>query len=94
MKRPIEHGTGLTLSLVATLAVAACNQAQERQYEAGAKDKGGKDVELPVFGSVSEAMSKTGADVSIAFVPPQFAKDAIIEAIDAEIPLLVVVASR
>ena len=55
------------------------------------KDKGGKDIELPVFGSVSEAMTKTGADVSIAFVPPQFAKDAIIEAIDAEIPLLVVI---
>ncbi|MGU3292416.1 succinate--CoA ligase subunit alpha [Williamsia sp. M5A3_1d] len=48
-------------------------------------------VELPVFGSVSEAIEKTGADVSIAFVPPKFAKDAIIEAIDAEIPLLVVI---
>lgn len=55
------------------------------------KDKAGKDIELPVFGTVAEAMSKTGADVSIAFVPPQFAKDAIIEAIDAEIPLLVVI---
>ncbi len=55
------------------------------------KDKGGKDIELPVFGSVAEAMKQTGADVSIAFVPPQFAKDAIIEAIDAEIPLLVVI---
>ncbi|GAA1456333.1 succinate--CoA ligase subunit alpha [Williamsia maris] len=48
-------------------------------------------VELPVFGTVSEAIEKTGADVSIAFVPPKFAKDAIIEAIDAEIPLLVVI---
>ncbi|MBJ7288721.1 succinate--CoA ligase subunit alpha [Williamsia sp.] len=48
-------------------------------------------VELPVFGSVSEAIEKTGADVSIAFVPPKFAKDAIIEAIDAEIGLLVVI---
>ena len=55
------------------------------------KDKGGKDIELPVFGSVAEAMKQTGADVSIAFVPPQFAKDAIIEAIDAQIPLLVVI---
>jgi succinyl-CoA synthetase alpha subunit len=54
-------------------------------------DANGNDVELPVFGSVSEAMEKTGADTSIAFVPPQFAKDAIIEAIDAEIPLLVVI---
>jgi succinyl-CoA synthetase alpha subunit len=55
------------------------------------EDKGGRIVELPVFGSVAEAMEKTGADVSIIFVPPKFAKDAIIEAIDAEIPLLVVI---
>jgi len=55
------------------------------------KDKSGNDIELPVFGSVTEAMEKTGADVSIAFVPPQFAKDAIVEAIDAKIPLLVVI---
>ncbi|MBN7793311.1 succinate--CoA ligase subunit alpha [Microbacterium esteraromaticum] len=49
------------------------------------------EIELPVFGSVAEAMQKTGADVSVAFVPPKFAKDAMIEAIDAEIPLLVVI---
>lgn len=48
-------------------------------------------VSLPVFGSVAEAVEKTGADVSIAFVPPAFTKDAMIEAIDAEIPLLVVI---
>ncbi len=51
----------------------------------------GSTVELPVFGSVAEAMSATGADVSIAFVPPAFTKDAMIEAVDAEIPLLVVI---
>ncbi|ODR10667.1 succinate--CoA ligase subunit alpha [Mycolicibacillus koreensis] len=55
------------------------------------KDKSGNDVELPVFGSVAEAMKATGADVSIAFVPPKFSKDAMIEAIDAEVPLLVVI---
>ncbi|WP_111720657.1 succinate--CoA ligase subunit alpha [Homoserinimonas sp. OAct 916] len=49
------------------------------------------DVELPVFGSVAEAMEKTGADVSIAFVPPAFTKDAMMEAIDAGIGLLVVI---
>ncbi|GAB2644893.1 succinate--CoA ligase subunit alpha [Nocardia goodfellowii] len=54
-------------------------------------DKDGNAVELPVFGTVEEAMKETGADVSIAFVPPKFSKDAIIEAIDAEIPLLVVI---
>src|SRR3954469_2616585 len=55
------------------------------------KDIDDNDIELPVFGTVVEAMEKTGADVSIMFVPPKFAKDAIIEAIDAEIPLLVVI---
>ena len=48
-------------------------------------------VELPVFGSVSEAMAETGADVSIVFVPPVFAKDAVVEAIEAGIPLVVVI---
>jgi succinyl-CoA synthetase alpha subunit len=54
-------------------------------------DKDGNDVDLPVFGTVAEAMKETGANVSVVFVPPKFAKDAIIEAIDAEIPLLVVI---
>jgi succinyl-CoA synthetase alpha subunit len=48
-------------------------------------------VTLPVFGTVAEAIEKTGADVSIVFVPPAFAKDAMIEAVDAGIPLLVVI---
>ncbi|MBN9154883.1 MAG: succinate--CoA ligase subunit alpha [Microbacterium sp.] len=55
------------------------------------QDKDGNDVSLPVFASVAEAMAATGADVSIAFVPAAFTKDAMIEAIDAEIPLLVVI---
>jgi succinyl-CoA synthetase alpha subunit len=50
---------------------------------------GGQD--LPVFGSVKDAMAETGADVSVVFVPPAFTKDACIEAIDAGIGLLVVI---
>ncbi|MHA6624595.1 succinate--CoA ligase subunit alpha [Pseudonocardia sichuanensis] len=50
---------------------------------------GGRD--LTVFGTVEEAMKETGADVSVVFVPPRFAKDAVIEAVDAEIPLAVVI---
>lgn len=49
------------------------------------------DKKLPVFGTVEEAMSETKADVSVAFVPPMFAKDAAVEAIDAKIPLLVII---
>jgi succinyl-CoA synthetase alpha subunit len=50
---------------------------------------GGSD--LTVFGTVEEAMKETGADVSVLFVPPKFAKDAAIEAIDAGIGLAVVI---
>ena len=46
---------------------------------------------LPVFGTVAEAMSETGANVSVLFVPPAFAKDAVMEAIDAQLPLAVVI---
>lgn len=55
------------------------------------QDADGNDAELPVFASVAEAMAETGADVSVAFVPPAFTKDACIEAIDAGIGLLVVI---
>jgi len=47
--------------------------------------------ELTVFGTVADAIEATGADVSISFVPAPFAKDAAMEAIDAEIPLLVII---
>ncbi len=50
---------------------------------------GGRD--LTVFGTVEEAMKETGADVSVVFVPPRFAKDAVVEAIDAGIGLAVVI---
>jgi succinyl-CoA synthetase alpha subunit len=51
--------------------------------------EGGQQV--PVFGTVAEAMEATGADVSVVFVPPKFAKDAVVEAVDAVMPLLVVI---
>ncbi|MGI8953263.1 MAG: succinate--CoA ligase subunit alpha [Nocardioidaceae bacterium] len=49
------------------------------------------EVELPVFGAVAEAIDKTGANVSVVFVPPAFTKDAVVEAIDAGIGLLVII---
>src|SRR6218665_2858366 len=52
--------------------------------------KGGQThIGLPVFNTVAEAKDRTGADASVIYVPPPFAADSILEAIDAEIPLIV-----
>ena len=54
--------------------------------------KGGtKHLGLPVFDTVHAAREKTGADASVIYVPPPFAADAILEAIDAEVPLIVAI---
>src|SRR6201989_2105032 len=74
-----------------------------RMLAAGAKVVGGTNpkkagttielngVDVPVFAGVKETMAATGADVSVIFVPPAGAKAAVIEAIDAEIPLAIVI---
>src|SRR5665647_3331239 len=46
---------------------------------------------IPVFGTVADAVAATGADVSVVFVPPAFAKSAVIEAVDAGVPLVVII---
>jgi succinyl-CoA synthetase alpha subunit len=52
--------------------------------------KGGTThIGLPVFDTVAEAVQQTGADASVIYVPPPFAADSILEAIDAEVPLIV-----
>jgi succinyl-CoA synthetase alpha subunit len=52
--------------------------------------KGGQThIGLPVFDTVAEAVAKTGADASVVYVPPPFAADSILEAIDAQVPLIV-----
>jgi succinyl-CoA synthetase alpha subunit len=74
-----------------------------RMLEAGANVVGGTNPrkagqtielagkELPIFATVKEAIEATGANVSVIFVPPAFAKDAIIEAAEAEIGLAVAI---
>jgi len=54
--------------------------------------KAGEQVDgIPVFGSVADAVKETGADVSVVFVPPRFATDAVVESVDAAVPLVVVI---
>ena len=54
--------------------------------------KAGQDVDgIPIYDSVQDAMAATGANVTVVFVPPRFAKAAVIEAIDARIELAVVI---
>jgi succinyl-CoA synthetase alpha subunit len=50
---------------------------------------GSKHLDLPVFDTVAAARAETGCNASVIYVPPPFAADAILEAIDAEIPLVV-----
>lgn len=54
--------------------------------------KAGQKVDgIPIFNSVEDAVAATGADVSVVFVPPRFTKGAVVEAVDAGVPLVVVI---
>jgi succinyl-CoA synthetase alpha subunit len=58
--------------------------------------KGGQTVDfegasVPVFNTVQESVDATGADVSVVFVPPRFTKSAVVESVDAGIPLIIVI---
>lgn len=54
--------------------------------------KGGQDMDgIPVFNTVSDAVKKTGANATMVFVPPAFCADAIMEAVDSKIPLIVAI---
>jgi succinyl-CoA synthetase alpha subunit len=78
-----RHGTRMLAA--GTQVVGGTNPRKAGQTV----DLGGSEV--PVFATVPEAMAATGADVSVVFVPPAGTKDAVIEAIDAGMPLVIVI---
>ena len=67
-----------------------CKEYGTKMVAGVSPGKGGQKVEdIPVFDTVREAVAKTGANASVIYVPPPFAADAIIEAADAEVPLVI-----
>jgi succinyl-CoA synthetase alpha subunit len=87
-----SEGTKHTRRMLAsgTLVVGGVNPRKAGESVDFSIDGAGT-TSVPVFGSVAEAMKETGADVTVVFVPPKFAKGAVIEAIDAGIGLAVVI---
>jgi succinyl-CoA synthetase alpha subunit len=85
-----SEGTKHTTRMLAsgTNIVGGVNPRKAGQSQ----DFDGKSV--PVFGTVADAVKETGANVSVIFVPPKFTKDAVLEAIDAGVGLIVIVTER
>src|SRR5262249_60653452 len=66
----------------------ACKEYGTQMVAGVTPGKGGQDFEgIPIFDTVEAAKAKTGAKVSVIYVPPPFAADAILEAVDAELGL-------
>ena len=89
-QRMLNSGT----RIVGGVNPSKAGQSVEFQLRPGAdtpRNSGAGDTVVPVFGSVAEAMAETGADVTVLFVPPRFAKAAVFEVIDAGIGLAVVI---
>ena len=86
------EGTKHTTRMLAagTQVVGGVNPRKAGQTQTFPDGEGGQ-VEVPVFGTVAEARDATGADVSVVFVPPPFAKAAVDEAVDAGLRLVVVI---
>src|SRR5512142_2090837 len=73
-----------------TFHAKACQEYGTKIVGGVTPGKGGTTHEgWPVFNTVAEAKEKTGANATVIFVPPPFAADAIMEAVDAEMPLIV-----
>jgi len=82
-----SEGTKHTRRMVASGAAVVAGVTPGKGGQAVDGGKG----DIPVFGSVSEAVAATEANVAVVFVPPRFAKAAVVEAVDAAVPLCVVI---
>ena len=68
----------------------ACKEYGTQMVAGVTPGKGGTSYEgIPIFDTVSQAVAETGANASVIYVPPPFAADAILEAADADIPLII-----
>ena len=68
----------------------ACKEYGTQMVAGVTPGKGGTDFEgIPIFDTVADAVKQTGANASVIYVPPPFAADAILEAVDAGIPLVI-----
>lgn len=86
----MKHTTRMLAS--GTTVVGGVNPRKAGTSVSFPQGEGGEGtVDIPVFGSVAEAMEATGADVSVIFVPPAFTKSAVLEAVDAGMPLTVII---
>ncbi|ACQ81261.1 succinyl-CoA synthetase, alpha subunit [Beutenbergia cavernae DSM 12333] len=87
-----SEGTKHTTRMLAsgTNIVGGVNPRKAGQSQTFPAPDGG-EVDVPVFGTVADAVAATGANVSVIFVPPAFTKAAVVEAIEAGVPLVVII---
>lgn len=72
------------------LHTRACKEYGTQMVAGVTPGRGGTDFEgIPIFNTVADSVAATGANASVIYVPPPFAADAIMEAVDAEIPLVI-----
>ncbi len=72
------------------LHTRACREYGTQMVAGVTPGRGGTDFEgIPIFNTVAESVAATGANTSVIYVPPPFAADAILEAVDAELPLVI-----